>query len=30
MFKGQMIVTRFFSWRLERANAVCFNLEFCK
>jgi len=30
MFKGQMIVTRFFSWRLERANEVCFNLEFCK
>lgn len=30
MFKGQMIVTRFFSWRLERANVVCDNLEFCK
>ena len=30
MFKGQMIVTRFFSWRLERANEVCFYLEFCK
>lgn len=30
MFKGQMIVTRFFSWRLERANEVCDNLEFCK
>ena len=30
MFKGQMIVTRFFSWRLERTNEVCFNLEFCK
>ncbi|GAA6170814.1 hypothetical protein NBRC116592_04840 [Colwellia sp. KU-HH00111] len=30
MFKGKMIVTRFFSWRLERANAVCDNLEFCK
>jgi hypothetical protein len=30
MFKGQMIVTRFFSWRLERGNEVCFNLEFCK
>ena len=30
MFKGQMIVTRFFSWGLERANVVCDNLEFCK
>ena len=30
LFKGQIIVTRFFSWRLERTNAVCFNLEFCK
>jgi len=30
MFKGQMIVTRFFSWRLERSNVVCDNLEFCK
>jgi hypothetical protein len=30
MFKGKMIVTRFFSWRLERANVVCDNLEFCK
>jgi hypothetical protein len=30
MFKGQMITTRFFSWRLERTNEVCFNLEFCK
>lgn len=30
MFKGQMIATRFFSWRLERTNEVCFNLEFCK
>ncbi|MDX2368788.1 MAG: hypothetical protein QNK36_10350 [Colwellia sp.] len=30
MSKGQMIVTRFFSWRLERTNEVCFNLEFCK
>ncbi|MGK2234415.1 replication endonuclease [Colwellia polaris] len=29
-FQGQMIVTRFFSWRLERANVVCSNLEFCK
>ena len=29
-YQGQMIVTRFFSWRLERANAVCDNLEFCK
>ena len=30
MFQGQMIVTRFFSWRLERSNVVCDNLEFCK
>ncbi len=30
VYQEQMIVTRFFSWRLERANAVCFNLEFCK
>ena len=30
MFKGQMITTRFFNWRLERTNEVCFNLEFCK
>ena len=29
-YQGQMIATRFFSWRLERANEVCFNLEFCK
>jgi hypothetical protein len=29
-YQGQMIVTRFFSWRLERANVVCDNLEFCK
>jgi len=29
-YQGQMIVTRFFSWRLERANEVCDNLEFCK
>jgi hypothetical protein len=30
LIKGQVIVTRFFSWRLERTNNVCFNLEFCK
>ena len=30
MFQGQRIDTRFFSWRLERANVVCDNLEFCK
>ncbi len=30
MFKGHRILTRFFSWRLERANVVCDNLEFCK
>ena len=29
-FQGQMIVTRFFSWRLERMNVVCSNLEFSK
>ncbi len=29
-YEGQMIVTRFFNWRLERANVVCDNLEFCK
>ncbi|MDT0605041.1 replication endonuclease [Thalassotalea castellviae] len=29
-YQGQMILTRFFSWRLERANVVCDNLEFCK
>lgn len=30
LYRGQVIVTRFFSWRLERANVVCSNLEFCK
>mgnify|MGYP003671107296 CR=1 FL=1 len=30
LYKGQVIVTRFFSWRLERTNVVCSNLEFCK
>ncbi len=30
LYKGQVIVTRFFSWRLERTNKVCSNLEFCK
>jgi len=30
MFKGHRILTRFFNWRLERANVVCDNLEFCK
>jgi len=30
MFQGHRILTRFFSWRLERANVVCDNLEFCK
>ena len=30
MYQGQQIVTRFFSWRIERANAVCSHLEFCK
>jgi len=30
MFKGHRILTRFFNWRLERGNEVCFNLEFCK
>jgi hypothetical protein len=30
MFKGQMIVTRFFSWRMEKAGTDFFNLEFCK
>jgi len=30
LYQGKMITTRFFSWRLERTNAVCFNLEFCK
>jgi hypothetical protein len=30
MFKGHRILTRFFSWRLERANVICDNLEFCK
>ncbi|WP_083602091.1 replication endonuclease [Thalassotalea sp. PP2-459] len=29
-YQGQMILTRFFNWRLERANVVCDNLEFCK
>ncbi len=29
-YQGKMITTRFFSWRLERTNEVCFNLEFCK
>ena len=30
LYQGKMIKTRFFSWRLERTNEVCFNLEFCK
>ena len=30
MFKGHRILTRFFNWRLERANVVCDNLELCK
>ena len=30
LYEGKMITTRFFSWRLERTNEVCFNLEFCK
>ncbi|MFT6902332.1 MAG: hypothetical protein ACJAXS_002542 [Colwellia sp.] len=30
LYEGQMITTRFFTWRLERTNEVCFNLEFCK
>ena len=30
LYQGQIITTRFFSWRLERTNEVCFNLEFCK
>jgi hypothetical protein len=30
LYQGKMITTRFFSWRLERTNEVCFNLEFCK
>jgi hypothetical protein len=30
LYEGQMITTRFFNWRLERTNEVCFNLEFCK
>lgn len=29
-YQGQMVLTRFFSWRLERTNAVCSNLEYCK
>jgi hypothetical protein len=30
LYEGQIITTRFFTWRLERTNEVCFNLEFCK
>ena len=30
LYQGQLITTRFFSWRLERTNEVCSNLEFCK
>lgn len=30
LYEGKMITTRFFNWRLERTNEVCFNLEFCK
>jgi len=30
LYQGKIITTRFFSWRLERTNEVCFNLEFCK
>ncbi|KGJ95189.1 replication endonuclease [Colwellia psychrerythraea] len=30
LYQGKMITTRFFNWRLERTNEVCFNLEFCK
>ena len=29
IFKGQMIVAKFFSWRLERANIISEQLEFC-
>ena len=29
-YKRQMIVTLFYSWRLERANVDCDNLAFCK
>lgn len=30
LYQGKMITTRFFNWRLERKNEVCFNLELCK
>jgi hypothetical protein len=30
LYRGQIILPRFFSWRLERTNAVCLNLEYCK
>ena len=30
LYQGQMFTTRFFSWRLERTNVVCSNLEYCK
>ena len=30
LYKGQLIATRFFSWRIEKANNAFSNLEFCK
>ena len=30
MFKGKMIITRFYSWRMEKAGTDFFNLEYCK
>ena len=30
LYQVQMIVTRFFSWRMEKAGTDFFNLEFCK
>lgn len=30
LYKGQLIATRFFSWRMEKSGTDFFNLEFCK
>jgi len=30
LYKGQLIATRFFSWRIEKASNAFSNLEFCK
>ncbi|WNC68173.1 replication endonuclease [Thalassotalea nanhaiensis] len=30
LYKGQMIITRFFSWRMEKTGTDFSNLEFCK